>query len=277
MTKLNNLGDGVLLFEQDWLKFPELWAEVYVCGGPGEFARMFALAKCTGTRLPMEADFVVFTGGADVSPHLYGQQKHARTRTDPSRDMGEKALFEFCVKNGIPMVGICRGAQFLHVMNGGELYQHVSGHTGAHDIIDVTTSDRTVVRNVSSTHHQMLKINGKMDLIAIAEDVATLREFGPNSEGATMIETKAGRSIIDPEVEACFYKDTMSLCFQGHPEYKGYETFTKWFLQTLSAHIIDNGTDTLYPQEAGHPRKGKLTVGKIAKEMSKTLNMKEEK
>jgi len=66
---------------------------------------------------------VVFTGGADVSPFMYGEKKLSVTCNDEHRDEQEKLFFERYTK--VPKVGICRGGQFLNVMNGGKMWQHV--------------------------------------------------------------------------------------------------------------------------------------------------------
>src|SRR5690554_3184603 len=75
-----------------------------------------------------EADLVCFIGGEDVQPSLYGEHDHPSTHTNPARDEMEEKLFHYCLNEGIPMAGICRGAQFLNVMNGGKLYQDVDNH-----------------------------------------------------------------------------------------------------------------------------------------------------
>lgn len=98
-------------------------------------------------------DLVVFTGGADVSPGLYGHEHHHTTYNDVFRDQMEAQAFERCSMHDIPMVGICRG-QFLNVMSGGEMYQDVSGHGMPHEITDLVTGETVYV---SSTHHQMMK------------------------------------------------------------------------------------------------------------------------
>ena len=73
-----------------------------------------------------EADLVVFGGGADISPELYGQEPLPQTYFDEDRDTHEIWAYNKCVTSKIPMFGICRGAQFLHAMNGGKLWQDVS-------------------------------------------------------------------------------------------------------------------------------------------------------
>lgn len=79
-------------------------------------------------------DALVITGGYDLDPGSYGQQAHPTTdqpRTD--RDAREFALLQGALRRGLPVLGICRGAQVLNVACGGTLHQHlpdVLGHNG---------------------------------------------------------------------------------------------------------------------------------------------------
>jgi putative glutamine amidotransferase len=81
-------------------------------------------------------DGLIITGGRDVVPASYGQDRHPAT-DDPVddnrlRDAWEFALLKGAVRRGIPVLGICRGAQVVNVAFGGTLHQHlpdVLGHT----------------------------------------------------------------------------------------------------------------------------------------------------
>ena len=55
-----------------------------------------------------QADFVVFTGGADVHPALYGETKHSTTYCDVVRDNTDIKAWNHCLHEQIK-VGICRG------------------------------------------------------------------------------------------------------------------------------------------------------------------------
>lgn len=69
---------------------------------------------------------LVITGGRDLDPAGYGQAPHAETdRPDPARDSWEFALLDEALRRGLPVLGICRGAQVLNVALGGTLHQHL--------------------------------------------------------------------------------------------------------------------------------------------------------
>ena len=92
-------------------------------------------------------DGLVITGGKDVDPARYGQSAHPST--DPprdDRDAWEFTLLEGALRRGLPVLGICRGAQVLNVAFGGTLHQHlpdVVGHT-RHQLGDAVFSTSTV-------------------------------------------------------------------------------------------------------------------------------------
>lgn len=171
-----------------------------------------------------EADLIVFTGGSDVSPSMYGCPAHSTTHAIMSRDLAEKDLYEYTLKLGKKMVGICRGAQFLNVMNGGILYQDVTEHCGDHVLKDIRTGKEVLV---SSTHHQMMKPSANAITIALAHHKHMREWFEP--DGTFHAEmSKEG-------IEAVFYPSTQSLCFQPHPEFNAdrYAEMKNYFKSLL--------------------------------------------
>jgi putative glutamine amidotransferase len=78
-------------------------------------------------------DGLVFTGGADVDPSLYGAEAHPTTDTPQTRrDAGELALLTAALERDMPTLAICRGFQLLNVARGGDLVQHLPD-TGGND------------------------------------------------------------------------------------------------------------------------------------------------
>lgn len=66
---------------------------------------------------------VVITGGHDVEPVLYAQQPKVLPHYDPARDALESRVIDDALARGLPLLGICRGAQLLNVRRGGDLNQ----------------------------------------------------------------------------------------------------------------------------------------------------------
>lgn len=71
-------------------------------------------------------DGLVLSGGTHVHPERFGQQPQVSARYDRQRDATDQALLEGAEAIGIPVLGICRGAQFINVFRGGSLCQNVT-------------------------------------------------------------------------------------------------------------------------------------------------------
>jgi putative glutamine amidotransferase len=71
-------------------------------------------------------DGVIFSGGGDLDPSLYGAEPHSETdEPKPWRDAPELRLIEAAIRRDMPMLAICRGSQLLNVVRGGDLVQHL--------------------------------------------------------------------------------------------------------------------------------------------------------
>lgn len=163
-----------------------------------------------------KADFICFTGGADISPRFYGAEQHPYTSVSPRRDDFEEMWYE--MTKGKRMLGICRGGQLLNALSGGSMYQHVDRHNRTHTSIDVETGNEFLF---SSVHHQMMIPGEGAKLLAVAPGQSTFRE--------TDKEKFAGHA---EDVEALFYEKTSAFCFQPHPEW-GPASCTEYFFRKI--------------------------------------------
>jgi putative glutamine amidotransferase len=76
-------------------------------------------------------DGLIFSGGSDLDPDLYGQEPHAETNgIVPERDRAELALLTAALERDLPVLAICRGSQVLNVALGGDLIQHLPDLVG---------------------------------------------------------------------------------------------------------------------------------------------------
>ncbi|MBH0129590.1 gamma-glutamyl-gamma-aminobutyrate hydrolase family protein [Salinibacterium sp. NK8237] len=77
-------------------------------------------------------DGLILTGGKDVDPARYGQDPHPTTDVPrKDRDALEDALVRAAIKQNVPFLGICRGAQILNVALGGTIIQHLPDVIGS--------------------------------------------------------------------------------------------------------------------------------------------------
>jgi putative glutamine amidotransferase len=71
-------------------------------------------------------DGLVFSGGSDLDPQIYGQEPHPETKeVVPERDRAELALLDGALARDLPVLAVCRGSQVLNVALGGDLVQHL--------------------------------------------------------------------------------------------------------------------------------------------------------
>ncbi|MDP1876354.1 MAG: gamma-glutamyl-gamma-aminobutyrate hydrolase family protein [Actinomycetota bacterium] len=78
----------------------------------------------TFTRILDHVDGLLFVGGADLDPGLYGQGAAPELEeTSPTRDSFETPLILAALERDVPLLGICRGVQLMNVATGGSLHQ----------------------------------------------------------------------------------------------------------------------------------------------------------
>jgi len=76
-------------------------------------------------------DGLIFSGGSDLDPDLYGQEAHPETTgIVAERDSAELVLLRAALVRDLPVLAICRGSQVLNVALGGELIQHLPDLVG---------------------------------------------------------------------------------------------------------------------------------------------------
>ena len=175
-----------------------------------------------------EDGVLLLHGGADISPSIYKQKSISRCHaTDkPShRDEQEMALVNQAVKMGIPIIGICRGAQLICAMDGGHLVQHIDGHVGGSHKITDTQTNKEIVSN--SCHHQMM-VPKKYNVILAEskEPVMGLDQYNYEFEVKSV-----------PEV--VYFPQMNAIGIQGHPEWMPNSHFTKYCGAYIQEFLYD--------------------------------------
>lgn len=178
--------------------------KIYVVGGALNYANWMQGSIVEKIE---DADLVVFTGGEDVDPSMYGKSPHPTTSSNFSRDRYEQQYFNIAKSLGKAMIGICRGAQFLCVMSGGILIQHQRNPAFIH-----TMSTEFGEYEITSTHHQ-----AQYPFLMLRENYKVLgwtKNLSPFHFG------ESNNDEMNPrlECEIVFYPRTRCLAIQGHPE-----------------------------------------------------------
>lgn len=195
-----------------------------------------------------QGDMVVFPGGADINPFLYGEVRDRTTAVDYAADMADIAALR---STGVyqAKLGICRGAQFLNVMVGnGSLFQHVTDHGVANGhIIKPYNHERILTKvldanlqttiSVTSTHHQMMIAGDDADILYVANQA--MEKHTPGYVRKYEVE-KRKETWDDNEVIS--YPNQMTLCYQPHPEYIGpYNRDNKeLFIGLMNKFLVDD-------------------------------------
>ena len=77
-------------------------------------------------RIVGKLDGIVFTGGQDIQPALYGEEVlNGLVQSDALRDRSDSLLARAALASGKPILAICRGSQLMNVLLGGSLYQDI--------------------------------------------------------------------------------------------------------------------------------------------------------
>lgn len=212
----------------------------------------------TGTMYPFDATFdrsvnlvekgfdgvdaIVLWGGSDIAPEYYKQKPHRfnEKQHGPSeRDRREWNAMKYAKIHNIPIIGVCRGAQFLCVASGGSLVQHVSGHTGGkHNLM--FTDAKTPMMETTSCHHQMLyPWRTDYQLLAWAAPRKSLIYQGENERELTECAEH-----LEPEV--VYFPKTRGLAIQGHPEWMNEdEPFVDWCNKMVRTLLLNQPEEAL--------------------------------
>lgn len=197
---------------------------VYVVGGDPDVRSMF---RDEGWQVETQLNeakklfdhsrlsLVVFTGGEDVSPYVYGEEAEGARGCNPIRDDFEVSIY-YQFLNRAPFVGICRGGQLLNVLNGGKMIQDlgktVSGVKSAIYFPDGPDKDPSIVEVLVDHHQGILLDKDRGILLGFYDALSPLPAyFG-------------------------LYPETKSLCFQPHPEW-GHEPTKSLFFKLLREYL----------------------------------------
>lgn len=170
--------------------------------------------------MEIHKNYLLLHGGVDISPSRYHEQAHPYTQK-PSvlQDEEEFRATSIAFQNKLPVIGICRGAQLLCIMNGGKLYQHSAEHGSSHDLL---TFNNKRIKQATASHHQIMRLdNTEHELLA----------WAPHKTFAYDQHNK--EHILEKSPEIVYFPKTNSLAIQPHPEWSNPNSDFRVFVDEL--------------------------------------------
>lgn len=165
-------------------------------------------------------------GGVDVDSALYNEprNKYAQ-RPNKQQDIRDQILFNDAVLNDKPIIGVCRGAQMLCILNGGSLYQHSEPERQNHSLL---TLDGILFDSATAGHHQVMNPRG----------VYTVYAWNPGHVEVWHDDER--HTSIKNTAEVVYWPQTKSLGIQPHPEWAApNDPFVIWLNGLIKKLDID--------------------------------------
>jgi putative glutamine amidotransferase len=153
---------------------------------------------------------LLLSGGTDVDPRLYGQEPEPQSEDpDGPRDRLEGRLLREALQKDLPVLGICRGLQYLNVFHGGTLVQH-HPRQATHR---VRTPDRSLPA------HDVIVRPGTRLAGILGEGRCGVNSRHHQAADRIPYQLQVSARAIDGMVEALERKDkTFVVAVQWHPE-----------------------------------------------------------
>lgn len=173
---------------------------------------------------------LIVWGGSDIDPSFYGHPESRTTFTGGRRDVIEWALMKRAIEVGIPIIGVCRGAQMACAAAGGFLIQDVTNHAGTGHR---ATTKEGMEFTVNSIHHQMMFAPETVDHELLAWSTA------PRSAHYIFKDDKVFTPPADfVEPEFYFFPKIKAFAIQWHPEGMNHESdATKYILEKIRERL----------------------------------------
>lgn len=182
-------------------------------------------------------DGVVLSGGDDLDPSLFGEERHAMAKAiDPDRQTFEFALLAEIEKRATPVLGICLGSQLMNVYRGGSLYQFLPDLHREHPIEHRRLNDWATRHGVTvDTQSNLAHLLGTTRLECNTSHKQSVRTAG---RGLRVVAT-APDGVIEATEDPSF---PFYIGVQWHPERQNSEAnHLKLFEGLVSAAIRTAG------------------------------------
>lgn len=169
------------------------------------------------TALLDRLDAVIITGGGDIDPKHYNQEKHPKTdEIDKERDSFELEIVHEAISRDMPLLGICRGLQMLNVALGGTLHQDVP------DLVSNAQQHKQQDEKVAfdKTYQTAILEDGENPLRSLhSGKTVDVNTFHHQCIGKLAPELQIMASTEDGVIEAVYNPSmTFGMAVQWHPE-----------------------------------------------------------
>lgn len=148
-------------------------------------------------------DGFILTGGDSICPQSYGEEHEMDSTMFPARDNTERSVIDYAVKMKKPVLGVCRGMQYINAYFGGRL------------IVDIKEQKGSKVEHVASTH----------DITVIDRKFIDVPDLTVNSyHNQGIDESVLGKDLVpwaiseDGIIEAVYHKKHPIIGMMWHPE-----------------------------------------------------------
>jgi putative glutamine amidotransferase len=163
-------------------------------------------------------DGVLLTGGGDVDPAFYGQDRHETVAdAEPGRDEFELDLARRAMEEDVPLLAICRGAQVLNVAAGGTLVQDIPSAVTTELTHRLTEPKDCVAHDITVDADSRLR--SALGGTVTASCACRVNSRHHQSVGKLGRNLKASATAADGVIEGIEASDaTFCLGVQWHPE-----------------------------------------------------------
>ncbi len=148
---------------------------------------------------------LILPGGGDITPAFYGEKNHGSRNINTELDILQLQALDLCIRESIPVLGICKGLQIINVGFGGSLIQDLPT-ASIHRYEDGDKYHSTVTLEDSILH----KLYGESPVVNSAHHQA-IKELG---SGLSAIQWCPDDNCI----EAIVHTRLPILGVQWHPE-----------------------------------------------------------
>lgn len=156
-------------------------------------------------------DGFVLTGGIDVLPSLFGGKEtypHMPDAFLPERDEFERLIYVYAQQQRVPVLGICRGMQYINILEGGTVFEDIGDTANAvHKKGETDKVHKIIIKpgtllhtlnggergTVNSAHHQAINPERLADSLKISayadspDHIAEAIEFKDKSNRGFML------------------------------------------------------------------------------------------